>query len=265
MSSGSVYLANPNDITDYNENVSLGLISKRSALIFTGENANVNSNSVQTVWDLETEYVFSTSQSIDTISSASALDVGIPILITGTDFDYNEVTQIAFLNGQNKVTLSNTLFRVNNMLNISPTSGTTGPVYLYEDTAIVSGVPSDLSFVRGHIASDRESSQMAVQTIPVGKSFLLKQFIYLMNKEGGGIETRLSIDFVAHRPDGSGGQISQENPEVSLFSRGMQIFDQVFIYPLNVPEKIDLEFKVLDATNDNMGLVVTIVGVLIEN
>lgn len=144
-----------------------------------GENPDVN-GVMEDVWSQGGMYVYSTTADIDTISSSNIGD-GQQITIVGQLADNTEVTQTATLNGQSKVTLSTPLFRVYRAFNIGSTDFA-GDVYIYPDTAIVTGVPTNPAFIRVKIISDSNQTEMALYTIPKGKQgFFLGGYVSMNN------------------------------------------------------------------------------------
>lgn len=110
---------------------------------------------------------------IDTMSSSNALDTQ-PVIVSGLDINGTDTDQIVTLNGQNKVTLSPSLWRIYRLINrqvettADRTKGFNGEVYTYEDTAIVAGVPTDTSKVRAYVFDGNNQTQMSHYTIPDG-------------------------------------------------------------------------------------------------
>lgn len=102
---------------------------------------------------------------IDTISSSSAADT-VNILITGLDIAGHVRVQIAVLDGQNKVTLTYPLYRCYRALNANGTD-LAGDIYIYPDTPIVTGIPTDKTVIRAYIDQTQQQTQMAQYTIPV--------------------------------------------------------------------------------------------------
>lgn len=128
---------------------------------------------------------------INTISSSSTLDVG-KILVIGLDILGNEVAQYPILNGQNKVTLAVPLWRCFRMANVTANnlavrgSGYVGQVYVYEDTPIVAGVPTDKTKVRAFLNDGNNSTLMSMYTIPKGKvGIIVSSDVRLVQKGTG--------------------------------------------------------------------------------
>jgi len=134
-----------------------------------------------TIWDGADDanldlmnYVFSTTDAIDSISSSNAGDTE-PLEIQGLDGDYNLVTQVATLNGQNRVALTTPLIRVFRMKNIG-SNNLLGFAYCYENTALTGGVPTDKTKVRALIQIGNNQTLMAVYTVPANTSSYMRDW-----------------------------------------------------------------------------------------
>ncbi len=126
------------------------------------------------------EEVFATSNIIDTMSSAGAGDTQ-DVIIEGHTVDgsgdFTFVKQTATLNGQNKVTLTIPLARVQRAANDSSTEWT-GGIYIYSNGAITLGVPDVDADVRLFIpAGDQKSFKCAVTLAQTDYWFLCDFYI----------------------------------------------------------------------------------------
>lgn len=144
-------LAEWNRRGEHGHNWSVGYASQQ--LIRLGARPDVDTTKVQ-VWeiDADAEVLLTPNDGnlIDTVSSSSILDVGNTIRVFGSAFDDNDnlvrIAQDVTLNGRNKVTLPTPIARCCEM-NQTSFETLAGDVYLYQDTAITNGVPSDLAKV----------------------------------------------------------------------------------------------------------------------
>jgi len=127
-----------------------------------------------TVWDGADDgnlnlmsYVYSTTAAIDSISSSNSADTQV-VVLQGLNADLELVDQSVTLNGQNRVALTTPLLRVFRGKNNSATAFN-GYIYVYENTAISSGVPTDKTKVRLVIQGANNQTLMAVYTIPIDR------------------------------------------------------------------------------------------------
>ena len=142
----------------YGDKVSV--YEKGKSLLKFGKHLDLNTaDGTETVWTLGSRAgagneTYTTTNSIDTISSSSTSDTqsitieGHTVSGTGTDSQFTFVIQTATLNGQNKVTLGTPLARVSRAYNTG-TTAFVGDIFVYEDTAITTGVPDD--FTKAHL------------------------------------------------------------------------------------------------------------------
>ena len=143
-----LHLAEHYILSTYGDNVSIH--DKEKFLYKFGANPSVGTTRA-TLWytgqDQANEtYVADNTNSIDTISSSSASDTEV-VTIEGHTMsggDKTFVVQTATLNGQNKVTLGTALNRCTRVYHAGQsTTDLVGEIYVYEDTTITSGKPTD--------------------------------------------------------------------------------------------------------------------------
>lgn len=186
---------------------------------------------------------------IDTISSSSTLDVGIPIAIIGLGANFEELPPVvAVLNGQNKVSLPAPLRRINVVRNFSGTpTGTTatdliGEVFIYEDTPISSGVPIDPNKVKEHIPIGGNISKHAFFTVPAGKSLNINTFYGTLNTTGAGGATLEGYQQTA-------GETKLSVLEFSVQNTG-STFPTIYpTIPYFIPEKTDVSLQAVVTSN----------------
>lgn len=151
------------------------------------------------VWEYgktQPDYIFPLwgTAPIDTISSDDASDA-VDITLQGLDIDGNAVEQIATLDGLNKVILDTPLWRINRAfnadINLTTGQGTSlvGNTYIYEDTPIVIGIPTDTDKVRGLILDGNNQTQMGIYTVPLGLTGYFRDGGAGLLKDGGGVAT----------------------------------------------------------------------------
>lgn len=142
---------------------------KRKDLIKFGRNPNVGNSGRCTLWytgqdDANETYVADNTNSIDTISSSNAGDTEV-VRVEGhtmTGGNRTFVVQTATLNGQNKVTLSTPLNRVTRVAqNDDSSTDLVGEIYVYEDTTISAGKPSDTTKIHLTTPAGENQSQKA--------------------------------------------------------------------------------------------------------
>ena len=223
--------------------VDVSVDSKAKSLMRFGKTGTM-SLLEQTVWTLGGHENYLTDNLITHISSNSSLDTQLIRVESHTvdaNGDFTFVVQFVQLQGQTKVALTTPVARVSS-LNNANTHDLVGRVYVYEDTAIVAGVPLDLTKVHIDIPQGKNQSFKAATTFDKDTYALITQgFGGVGNKQTANVEFQLEV-----RPKGgvfqSGAAIvagsSSGNFNINL--------DPVAIVPANADVRVT-------AISDNAG------------
>lgn len=188
-----------------------------------------------TAWE-NMRYDYSTTAAIDSISSSSTNDT-LAILVQGLDANTNLVTQTVTLNGQTRVALSTNLWRVFRAYNDNGTLAV-GHVVIYENTALTAGVPTDKSKIRAIIHPEAQQTEMAIYTVPAGKTAYLRQGY--AGTAGASKTSNYIVRFYARQP---GGVFRLQN-RASLSDTGTSFFVRPYVDPPGFPAGTDLEVTV---------------------
>lgn len=143
--------------------------AKAKSLIKFGKSAPLATGSLQTVWTVGGNETYVSTNTIDSISSSSASDTeeiyieGHTVTGTGTNQQFTFVTQTVTLNGQTRVALPIPLARVSMAFNNNGTP-LVGRVVVYENTALVGGIPSDTTKIHIDIPIGLQESFKAATT-----------------------------------------------------------------------------------------------------
>ena len=130
--------------------------------------------SIETVWNVGGDETYVSDNLIDTISSSDAGDTQTCYIegMTVSGGIFTRVTQTATLNGQNKVVLTTPLARVNRFRNTGSTDNT-GDWYIYQDTAIVAGVPTDITKVHSKADAGANNHAKTAYTFASNQYFIV--------------------------------------------------------------------------------------------
>jgi hypothetical protein len=146
---------------------------------------------------------------ITTISSASSGDT-FSATIEGHTIDGNGdftfVSQSVTLNGQTAVSLSTPLARATRLYNTGAVNSV-GPVYVYESTAIVAGVPTDGTKVHLMLRAGKNQSEKCATTLsqydywiitningqPLKKTQAAAEYAFQVREKGGVFRTQLNF------------------------------------------------------------------------
>ena len=190
-------------------------------------------------------YNYSTSAIIDSISSSSASDTGATE-IQGLDTDWNLIIQTVTMTGQTRKALDTSLVRVFRIKNMGSTDFV-GVPYIYENTAISTGVPTDKTKIRALVQIGNNQTLMAIYTIPAGYT----GYIYGFSASGAnGAFNNLgqSIIRLYARPYGG---VFQLKKIIALNSAGNSFPQKDWEIPEKFPEKTDIEIRVDTTVNES--------------
>jgi hypothetical protein len=191
-----------------------------------------------TVWDgandaltNEMQYNYSATAIIDSLVSSNSGDTQA-IKVEGLDSSYALVTQTITITGQTRKALDTNLIRVNRLINVGSTD-IAGNVYCYEDTALTAGVPIDTTKIRAIIVDGSNQTEMAVYTVPAGKTGYLRQWFA---SSSGAKKTTNYLTKLKARPFG---QVFQLKHSSSIADAAPYIHS--YIEPEAFTEKTDIE------------------------
>lgn len=224
--------------------VTMGEVPGATYIAKFGENPDVDTGTTpEDIWSQGGLYNFSNSPIIDTISSSNASDTE-PIIIFGLDSNWDLVQQEITLNGQNKVSLTTSLIRVYRMIN-NGSNDLQGTVYVYEDTAISSGVPTDTTKIRAVINNGDNQTLMSIFSVPQNsKAYLINGYI-----TAGRTATSVVTASLRVRPFGS---VFQTKLRISIDTSASSTWN--FQSFSQVPEKSDILVRVESVSNNNTGV-----------
>jgi hypothetical protein len=190
-----------------------------------------------TLWE-NMVYDYSLIADIDSISSSNELaDVGLNMEIQGLDTNYNIVLQTISLDGvdaRTRVALTTPLIRVFRIKNISNTN-LTGHVFVYPNTAISGGIPTDKSKIRAVIHPENNQTEMAIFTVPAGKTGYLRS--WYAAEAGANKVTNYIIKLKARSLNG----VFQLKHKSAISTTGTSQIQHEYVEPEIFQEKTDIE------------------------
>lgn len=215
--------------------VDVSIDAKAKSLLRFGKTGVMTLNS-QTVWTLGNHEYYVSTNSISHMSSSSTVDNQL-IRIEGHTVDgsgnFFFVVQFVALNGQNKVALTTPLARVS-ALNNANTHDLVGRVLVYEDTAIVGGVPTDLTKAHIDIPAGKNQSFKGATTFDHETfAFLTYGFGGVGNKQTANVEFQLEV-----RPKGGVFQVGAAIVAGSSSGNFTVNLDPVAIIPANADLRV---------------------------
>ena len=238
--------------------VARGQITGHKTLFKFGNNPDCN-GSLETVWSHGGLYVYPSSASVMLVSSSSANDTALgtgarTISVQGLDANYNEISEIVVLNGQNQVTTTLSYLRVFRSFVITAGSGNTaaGTIYIGVGAATL-GVPST---IYAEIAVGENQTTMGLWTVPAG-------YTAYMNRGSFSAASNNAAQYVLGkfvvRPFGG---VFRNAADVTANSNVIQ-YD--FETPLVISEKSDIEARVIALSGTNFYITASFEIIYIKN
>jgi hypothetical protein len=175
--------------------VDASIYLKAKSLFRFGRNTDLGLTK-ETVWSLGGNEAYVSTNSITHVSSSSISDNQILRIESHTvdangDFDF--VVQFVTLNGRNKVALTTPVARVSSASNFN-SHDLIGTVYVYQDTTITNGVPTDLSKVHITIPAGNNQSFKAATTFDRETFGILTQgFGSVGNRQTANVEFEFEV------------------------------------------------------------------------
>jgi hypothetical protein len=153
--------------------------AKAKSLLKFGKSGNLSSTAgLQTVWSVDGNETYISTNLIDRVVSSSASDTqevtieGHTIEGSGVDAKFTFVVQTATLSGQTPVALTTPLARTSRVNNNGSTE-IVGVVAVYEDSAVTGGVPNDTTKIHIDIPLGFQQSFKAATTFSNTDYFFL--------------------------------------------------------------------------------------------
>lgn len=137
--------------------------AKAKSLVKFGKSGSLSTGYLQTVWTVGGNETYVSTNSIDSISSSSALDTqeiyveGHTVAGVGEDQQFTFVSFVVTLAGQNRVALPVSLSRVSAAYNNNG-SPLVGRVVIYENTDLTGGIPNGVSKIHIDIPAGFQES-----------------------------------------------------------------------------------------------------------
>ena len=209
-----------------------------------------------TAWEQMT-YTFSTGADIDSVSSTSASDTQ-EVTIVGLDANWEEVTQTITLNGQTRVALTTPLIRCYRAYNSNSTEFV-GHIIIYENDTTTGGVPDDTSLIRAVIDPDNQQTEMAIYTIPAGKTG------YLLGGYCSTAGAKRDDSYIINFKTRLFGKVFRTQQKVSINDTATSFLPFTYPIPQTLPEKTDIIVTAQAVAQDQASISAGFSIVLIDN
>jgi hypothetical protein len=191
---------------------------------------------------------------IERIVSDNVNDFIVTIAVYGLDLEGNEVIQTVELTGTAPILLDTPLWRVYRMVNVSPNPTTgqgrdlQGVVTAFEGDQHAGGVPP-ADKVRAMILNGNNQTQMAIYTVPKGKTAYFTDAGTGLAKGGGTTSTAVVAIYARKFP-----MVFTIQKTISLVSTGSSNFANPLSVFLVATELTDIKLKVESVSANGTGI-----------
>jgi len=240
--------------------VARGQIPGHKTVFKFGFNPDID-DALETVWEQGGLYAYPLAAVQMTLSSSSDDDTGNEgdgartVEIYGLDADYNEISEILYLDGQTPVTTVNSYIRANRMVvrSAGDLEQNAGVIYLGTGT-VTAGVPV-VKYATINVGDGQ--TLMALWTVPAGyTAYLMQTDITVATTQNNKYAL---VHFVA-RPYGEVFQIKDK------FVKAEGAHAQDYSTPIKFEEKTDLEFRAIgDSSGADIAIAAAMDIIYIQN
>jgi hypothetical protein len=223
--------------------VARGQITDHEVLnVFGFSTATPNSGFIA-AWENNTAYVFPSVASTMLVTSSSASDTAVVILISGLDVNYIRISESITLTGTSAVTTTKSFFRINSV--VTTAGNAVGTVYVKDAGGV--------TYAQIAIGSGR--TNMSVYTVPAGYTAHLTQFDAFSSTS---VTSGVYATFRALLTTGAGVN------NVVLTVPFLNTFAITRPYPISYGEKTDAQWQ-CRSSGAGLGIGIVVIGVLIKN
>lgn len=226
--------------------ITSGDFQKLNSIDKFGRNADIDTGTApEDVWTQGDAYSFLSSETTLYISSSDNSDTQ-EMTVMGLDGDYNLVTQTKDLTGQSQVALDTDLLRVFRCYN-SDSTVLSGNIYIAESDTLTDGVPDTPSKIKAVVSNGHGQTQMAIYTIPAGKTGYLIRWYVTINDASGSASKSAQVSLKIREF----GKVFRDRRDLGISSNGGHV-DVRLTFPIKIPEKSDIKITVESAgANDS--------------
>lgn len=217
--------------------VARGNVKGSSISAVRGYNASISTATKETLWDQGGLYTYLAADTELFLSSSSAVDTNVGVIITGLTSDYElKTVTITLTSGQTQLSVG-LFFRVFRVIVVAG-AAPLGDLYLAESGSLTAGVPDNTSSIKNKVVQGINVSRSGLFTVPINTSM----YIYRHSSH-----TRKNKDAVVlplARLEGFPDFI-----EVTQFPTFQSSFESNLVLPVKVNAKTDFELRSSTDTN----------------
>ena len=223
--------------------VARGQITGHEVVNVFGYSSGTPNTGFIAAWENNSAYAFPTVASTMLVTSSSASDTAVTILISGLDANYARISELVTLTGTAAVTTTNTYWRINS---VSTTAGNAvGTIYVKNAGGSV--------YAQVTIGSGR--TNMSVYTVPAGYTAYFTQFDAFSSTS---VTSGVYATFRALLTSSTGAS------NVTLSIPFLNDFSVTRPYPVAYVEKTDVQWQ-CKSSGAALGIGILALGVLVKN
>lgn len=205
--------------------------------------STATSTSYIAAWENNSAYAFPTVASTMLVTSSSASDTAVTILISGLDSSYNRISESVTLTGTDAVTTANTYWRINSV--ITTAGNAAGTIYVKN--------AGGTTYAQVTIGSGK--SNMSVYTVPAGYTAYMTQFDAFSSTS---VTSGVYATFRALVTSTTGVN------NVILSAPFLNTYSVARPYPIAQAEKTDIQYQ-CKSSGAGLGIGIVAIGVLVKN
>jgi len=223
--------------------VARGQITGHEVLSIFGYSTAIPNTGFIAAWENNAAYVFPSVASTMLVTSSSASDTAVTVLINGLDVNYARISESITLNGTTAVTTTKSFFRINS---VNTTSGNAvGTIYVKDAGGTT----------YAQITIGNGKTNMSVYTVPAGYTAHLTQFDAFSSTS---VTSGVYATFRALLTTSTGVN------NVVLTAPFLNTFAVTRPYPISYTEKTDAQWQ-CKSSGAGLGIGIVVIGVLIKN
>lgn len=223
--------------------VARGQITDHEVVNIFGYSTGITNAAFIPAWEVIGAYVFPTVASTMLVTSSSASDTAVTILISGLDSAYARISESVTLNGTTAVTTTQSFFRINSV--ITTAGNAVGTVYVKDAGGVV----------YAQIAIGSGKTNMSVYTVPAGYTAYFTQFDAFSSTS---VTSGVYATFRSLVTSSTGVN------NVVLSAPFLNTYAITRPYPIANTEKSDMQLQ-CKSSGAGLGIAIIAIGVLIKN
>jgi hypothetical protein len=223
--------------------VARGQITGHEVVNVFGYSSGTPNTGFIAAWENNSAYAFPTAASAMLVTSSSASDTAVTILISGLDANYARISELVTLNGTTAVTTTSVFFRINSVVTTAGTA--VGTMYVKN--------AGGTTYAQVTIGSGR--TNMSVYTVPAGYTAYWTQFDAFSSTS---VTSGIFATFRAALTSSTGAA------NVTLTIPFLNDFSVTRPYPVGYAEKTDVQWQ-CKSSGAALGIGILAIGVLVAN